>query len=346
MLKAAICGGSGYTGGELIRLLLGHPNIKVSAITSERSAGKSVTDIFPHLTGLTGLRFEPLEPDRISKKADIIFLALPHAASQDAVNHFFQADKHVIDLSADFRLRDPKTYEKWYGIRHKYTDLLKKAVYGLPEIHRRKISRARLVANPGCYPTGAVLGILPLLRAGIIERDSIVVDSKSGTSGAGRKADEMLSFCEVNESFRAYGIANHRHTPEIEQELSIAGGSEIKVNFTPHLLPVNRGILTTIYCRLKKKAETEEMLSLFRKVYGKEPFIRVYGRDRFPDVRTVRGTNYCDIGLRVNSRTNTLIVVTAIDNLIKGASGQALQNMNIMMGFEETVGLNHAAVLP
>ncbi|NOZ26119.1 MAG: N-acetyl-gamma-glutamyl-phosphate reductase [Nitrospirae bacterium] len=347
MLKVAICGGSGYAGSELLRLLSLHREVKITAVTSERSSGSRVVEVFPHLRGLVDLGFEPLVPEVIVGKADLFFLALPHAASQEAVSYFHSAKKHVIDLSADFRLKDPAVYEEWYGVRHEYPSVLKKAVYGLPELHRRKIRRARVVANPGCYPTGALLGLYPALKEGLIDQDSIIIDSKSGTSGAGRKASVPLSFCEVNEAFRAYGIATHRHTPEIEQELSMIRGSRVRVDFTPHLLPVNRGILTTIYCRLKESGlETGRLLECYRDTYRKEPFVRVYGEDVLPDVRNVRGTNFCDIGVRVNRRTGGLIVVTAIDNLLKGASGQAIQNMNIMMGFKETEGLDLFAPLP
>ncbi|HEB75053.1 MAG TPA: N-acetyl-gamma-glutamyl-phosphate reductase [Nitrospirae bacterium] len=347
MLKVAICGGSGYAGSELLRLLSRHREVRITAVTSERSSGSRVVDLFPHLRGLLDLSFEPLDPEILLKKADLFFLALPHAASQDAVNFFFSGGRRVIDLSADFRLRDPDVYEEWYGVRHEYRSVLRRAVYGLPELYRRKIRKARVVANPGCYPTGALLGLYPALKEGLIEPDSIVIDSKSGTSGAGRKAAVPYSFCEVNESFRAYGIATHRHTPEIEQELSVIHGAGVRVDFTPHLLPVNRGILTTIHCRLKNKdLDTARLLELYLDTYRREPFVRIYDGDSLPDVRNVRGTNFCDIGVRVNRRTGALIVVTAIDNLLKGASGQAVQNMNIMMGFKETEGLDLFAPLP
>ncbi|VAX28914.1 N-acetyl-gamma-glutamyl-phosphate reductase [hydrothermal vent metagenome] len=346
MLKVAICGGSGYAGSELLRLLSLHREVRITAVTSERSSGRKVVELFPHLMGSIDLEFEPLRPEILLKKADLFFMALPHAASQEAVNFFYSRKKHVVDLSADFRLKDPAIYEEWYSTGHEYPSVLKKAVYGLPEIYRRNIKKTRLVANPGCYPTGALLGLYPALKEGLIETGSIVIDSKSGTSGAGRKAAIPYSFCEVNESFRAYGIATHRHTPEIEQELSIIHGTQITVNFTPHLLPVNRGILTTIYCRLKGDFSTGHFLERYRDIYRKEPFVRVYDEGNLPDVRNVRGTNFCDIGMKVNQRTGTLVVVTAIDNLLKGASGQAIQNMNIMMGFKETEALNLLAPLP
>jgi N-acetyl-gamma-glutamyl-phosphate reductase len=346
MIKVFICGGSGYTGGELLRILSNHPEVLVAGVTSERSSGKSVKDLFPQLHNYPNLVYEHLNPIENLKKADLFFMALPHGESQRAVNFFFQHGKKVIDLSADYRLRDPGTYEKWYNVRHAFQATLGKAVYGLPEIYRSKIKKAKLIANPGCYPTGAILGLLPALRNALIDVSSIVIDSKSGTSGAGRKADVSVSYCEVNEGFKAYAIGTHRHTPEIEQELSLVSGKEIVVNFTPHLLPVDRGILTTIYAPLIKKMSVHNIVQKYRDAYKKEPFVRVLDYGLFPNIKYVRGSNFCDIGLKVNERTNTMIIVTAIDNLVKGASGQAVHNMNIMMGFDEKAGLDSMALFP
>jgi N-acetyl-gamma-glutamyl-phosphate reductase len=346
MLKIAICGGSGYTGGELLRILSHHPSITITAVTSERSAGKSVTDLFPNLCQHSNLTYEPLRPKSILDKADVFFMALPHGESQEAVDFFFKAGKRVIDLSADYRLRDPKIYKQWYNVEHKFQKTLDKAVYGLPELYRKKISKANLIANPGCYPTGAILGIYPSIKSKLIDINSIIIDSKSGTSGAGRKAEIAFSYCEVNEGFRAYAIATHRHTPEIEQELSVIAGKDIKVNFTPHLAPFDRGILSTIYARLAKQSDIKKILDMYKKVYINEPFIQVLEDGQLPNVKNVRGTNRCDIGIAVNKRTNTLIVVTAIDNLMKGASGVAVQNMNIMMGFDEKTALETAGLFP
>ncbi|MGE5300555.1 MAG: N-acetyl-gamma-glutamyl-phosphate reductase, partial [Acidobacteriota bacterium] len=292
------------------------------------------------------LMYEPLNKEKLLNKADIFFLALPHGASQEAVNFFYRNGKKVIDLSADYRLRNAATYKEWYGLPHDFVSTLRKAVYGLPEIYRSRIKKAALIANPGCYPTSAILGLLPALKAKIVDAGSIVIDSKSGTSGAGRKADVAVSFCEVNEGFKAYNIGTHRHTPEIEQELSSLAGKEIAVNFTPHLLPVDRGILTTIYAKLTKKADTASVLNVYRKRYAGEPFIKVYDEGVLPNIKNVRGTNVCEIGVKVNPRTNTLVVVSAIDNLVKGASGQAVHNMNIMMGFPEQEGLDKIALFP
>jgi N-acetyl-gamma-glutamyl-phosphate reductase len=346
MTKVAICGGSGYTGGELLRILSQHSGVEITSITSERSAGRKLTGLFPHLHKYGDLTFEQLNKEELLNKADVFFLALPHGASQEAVNFFFRNGKKVIDLSADYRLRDPEIYKEWYGLSHEFVSALKKAVYGLPEIYRSRIKKAALIANPGCYPTSAILGLLPAIKAKIVDTASIVIDSKSGTSGAGRKADVAVSFCEVNEGFKAYGIGTHRHTPEIEQELSCLAGREITVNFTPHLLPVDRGILSTIYAKMTKKTDTASVLKIYRKRYDGEPFVKVHDEGVLPNIKNVRGTNICEIGVKVNPRTNTLIVVSAIDNLVKGASGQAVQNMNIMLGLPEQEGLDRTALFP
>jgi N-acetyl-gamma-glutamyl-phosphate reductase len=345
-IRVAICGGSGYTGVELLRILSGHPRVKITAVTSEKSAGKKVSALFPHLLKYRTLVYEPMNKIGLLNKADLFFLALPHGASQDAVQFFFENGKRVIDLSADYRLSDPLAYQEWYGLPHKHLTTLKKAVFGLPEIYRSKIRKAKLVANPGCYPTSAILGLLPAVKSRLVDVSSLVIDSKSGTSGAGRKADLAVSFCEVNEGFKAYGIGTHRHTPEIEQELSSAAGKSIRVNFTPHLLPVDRGILTTVYARLSKKTDTAAILNIYKKLYKDEPFVRVLDEGLFPNIKDVRGTNFCRIGVKVVSRTNTLIIVSAVDNLVKGAAGQAVHNMNIMFGFRETTGLESLGLFP
>jgi len=344
MFSVAICGASGYTGVELLRLLIGHPHVEIKAVTSERSAGKRLDSIFPHLTGLTDLVLEPLEKERLKDRADIFFLCLPHGTSQEVGAYLLENGKKVIDLSADFRLKDPSTYEEWYKTPHRFKEALKKAIYGLPELYRDEIKKASLIANPGCYPTGVILGLYPALKNKLIKEDSIVIDSKSGVSGAGRKAEVNYSFCEINESFRAYGVTTHRHTPEIEQVLSDISGKPINVNFTPHLIPIDRGILSTIYGGLKREIKEDELYSIYRETYRNEPFIRVI--DEVPDLKYVKGTNFCDIALRVNKRTGTLIIITAIDNLMKGASGQAIQNMNIMLGLNETTGLKGVSLFP
>jgi len=346
MIKVAICGGSGYAGAELLRILAAHPHVEVTSVTSEKSPGKRVTDLFPHLSRYKHLIYEVLDRERILPKADLFFMALPHAASQEAVDFFVARGKRVIDLSADYRLKDAKTYEEWYKVPHRFPATLKKAVYGLPELYRKKIAKAHIIANPGCYPTGAVIGLYPAVKKGFIHPDTLVIDSKSGTSGAGRQSDVIFSFCEVNEGFKAYSIGSHRHTPEIEQELSIAAGKEIRVNFTPHLVPLDRGILTTIYAKLVESLEVKEIHDAYASFYRKEPFTEVLPLGKFPNVKNVRGTNLCHVGIAVNKRTSTLVVVTAIDNLVKGASGQAVHNMNIIMGFDEETALSAIALCP
>jgi N-acetyl-gamma-glutamyl-phosphate reductase len=346
MLRVAICGGSGYTGAELFRILSAHPKVKITAVTSEKSAGKSPADLFPQLHRYSGLKFEPLDKTKLLKKADIFFMALPHGASQEAVAYFHKKGKKVVDLSADYRLTDPGVYESWYSTKHTQKSTLKQAVYGLPELYRKQIKKATLVANPGCYPTSAILGLAPLLSKGLVSPEGIIVDSKSGTTGAGRKADVALSFCEVNEGFKAYGLCVHRHTPEIEQELSEASGSGVTINFTPHLLPIDRGIISTIYASHTGKGGLKKIHDTMNGAYEKEPFVRVLDPGVYPNVIHVRGSNECHIGCALNERTGTVIVVSAIDNLVKGASGQAVQNMNLMCGFKETTALTGAALCP
>ena len=346
MVKVFICGGSGYAGGELLRILSNHPGVTVTGVSSERSAGKSVTELFPHLHKYSELIYEPLRKEEILGKADLFFMALPHGESQEAVDFFSRSGKSVVDLSADYRLRDAGIYEKWYNVPHRFQATLKRAVFGLPEIYRSRIKKAKLIANPGCYPTGAILGLMPAVKAGLINTDAIVIDSKSGTSGAGRKADISVAYCEVNEGFRAYSVGTHRHTPEIEQELSVLCGREITVNFVPHLLPVDRGILTSIYAGLKKTVSAADIVRIYQTAYKKEPFVRLLEYGRYPNIKNVRGTNFCEIGLKLNERTNTLIMISSIDNLVKGASGQAVHNMNLMVGFDEKTALDTLAVFP
>ena len=347
-LNVAIVGSSGYTGGELMRILLGHPNVTVSAITSERSAGQPITVLFPHLAGLTKLVCESLDPAVIAKKASFVFLALPHVTAQDAANKFRALGTKVVDLSADYRLADPAVYEQWYEHRHQYPELLKQAVYGLPELRREQIKKASLIANPGCYPTSAILGLAPLIRQGrgIVDLASIIIDAKSGITGAGRSPALAYHYPEANEGLMAYKIGTHRHTPEIEQELSALAGQPVTVSFTPHLIPMNRGILSTIYARLTEDTDTTMLHARYREFYKHEPFVRVLPLGQSPNVRNVRGSNFCDIGVTADPRTGRAVVVSAIDNLVKGAAGQAIQNMNLMMGFEETTGLTSAGLFP
>jgi N-acetyl-gamma-glutamyl-phosphate reductase len=345
-INIAIVGSSGYTGGELYRLLVNHPRAQVTSVTSEKSAGKPLTSIFPHLAGLTNLICEPLDAEAIAKKADFVFLALPHVTSQEAAFRFHQLGKKVVDLSADYRLADPTVYEAWYEHCHQHPELLNSAVYGLPELHREKIRKASLVANPGCYPTSAILAIAPLVKKGIVDLKSVIIDSKSGVSGAGRNPSLVHHYPEVNEGLMAYKIGTHRHTPEIEQELTALAGQSVRVSFTPHLIPMNRGILTTIYATLNAAVDTSQVHALYHEFYRNEPFVRLLAHGEFPNVRNVRGSNFCDIGVYADRRTGRAVVVSAIDNLVKGASGQAIQNMNLMMGFHETDGIKVAGMFP
>lgn len=345
-LRVAIVGSSGYTGGELFRLMVNHDRAVVSAVTSEKSSGKLLTDIFPQLAGLTDLQCEPLDPAAIAKKADFVFLALPHVTAQDAAFRFHQLGIKTVDLSADYRLADAKAYEHWYEHCHQYPELLKNAIYGLPELHREKIRTASLIANPGCYPTSAILGLAPIIQREAVDLNSVVIDSKSGISGAGRAPALAYHFPEANEGLMAYKIGTHRHTPEIEQELGVLAGRKVTVSFTPHLIPMNRGILTTAYATFKESADNKQLHGWYQEFYRNSPFVRVLPSGQFPNVRNVRGSNFCDIGVYADVRTNRAVIVSAIDNLVKGASGQAIQNMNIMMGYEETAGLKAAALFP
>jgi N-acetyl-gamma-glutamyl-phosphate reductase len=346
MLKIAIVGASGYTGLELIRILHLHPEVTVTCLTSEQSAGKRISEVFPTLRGHCDIVLENLEPVRVAEKADLIFTALPHKAAMEVVPTFLELGKKVIDLSADYRLSDPAVYGEWYQ-PHLNPDNLKKAVYGLPELRRERIKGAKLVANPGCYPTSIILALAPLLKSGLIDPSSIIADSASGVTGAGRSAKVDSLYCEVNEGFRAYGVGGtHRHIPEIEQELSLLAGEPLKITFTPHLVPMDRGILSTVYAAPEKAASNEALAALYRKFYAGEPFVRILTNGNLPSTAYVRGSNFCDITPLVDPRTGRIIIVSAIDNLVKGASGQAVQNMNLLCGFSETSGLEGLAIFP
>jgi len=346
MLNVAIVGASGYTGLELIRLLYRHPEVAVTCLTSEQSAGRRISDIFPTLRGRCDLILENLEPVRVAEKADLIFTALPHKAAMEVVPTFLKLGKHVIDLSADYRLSDPAVYGAWYE-PHLNPANLKKAVYGLPELRRAKIKGARLVANPGCYPTSIILGLAPLLKKGLVDTKSIIADSASGVTGAGRSAKVDSLYCEVNEGYKAYGAGGvHRHTPEIEQELSLLAGEQLVITFTPHLVPMDRGILSTIYATPLKATSTEKLVQLYQEYYDGEPFVRVLPSGSLPSTAFVRGSNFCDIAPLVDQRSGRVIIVSAIDNLVKGASGQAVQNMNLVCGFPETMALEGLALFP
>jgi N-acetyl-gamma-glutamyl-phosphate reductase len=343
--RVGIIGATGYTGVELLRLLLHHPEVEVTALTSQKYAGVPIDQVFPSLMKHLQLKCEELAVDQISKKTDFIFTAVPHKTAMETVPLFYRLGKRIVDLSADFRFKDAGVYERWYQ-KHTSADLLPESVYGLPELHRDKIRNAKIVGNPGCYPTGALIGLIPLVEKGMVSLENIVIDSKSGVSGAGRDVVLESLFCEVNEGVKAYKIFEHRHLPEIEQELSEMTQKKVAVTFVPHLIPIDRGILTTIYLILTKKWKTEEVLNAFQEHYQKEPFIRIYSKGKLPNTKDVRGSNYCDIGVKVNEADGRAVIITAIDNLVKGASGEAVQNMNIMLGFPETMGLEALPLSP
>jgi len=343
--KVGIIGATGYTGLELLRFLIHHPQIEITALTSQKYASVEIGQVFPALTNQIQIKCEELSAERISEKADFLFTAVPHKTAMEIVPVFYRKGKRIVDLSADFRLKDANIYEKWYQ-KHTATDLLPESVYGLPELHREEIRTAKIVGNPGCYPTGALIGLIPLVKNGLIAHEGIVVDSKSGVSGAGRDVVLESLFCEVNEGVKAYKIFAHRHTPEIDQELSQVARKEMRVTFVPHLIPMDRGILSTLYVHLKKKMKTDELLNAFHDFYRGEPFVRIYPKGKLPDTKDVRGSNFCDIGVAVNEPDDRAVVVTAIDNLVKGASGEAVQNMNIMLGYPETMGLELLPLVP
>lgn len=335
--KAAILGASGYTGGDLLRFLLIHPSVEVTYLTAEKHAGRHIRDVFPHLAGFCDLTLERLDAGSVPGDIDIVFLALPHGESARVVGELYERDVKIIDLGADFRLSHG-TYKDWYG-EHPHPNLIPEAVYGIPEINRDRIKGAKLVANPGCYPTSAILGLAPLLSEGLIEPGQIIVDSKSGVSGAGRNPSLDTHFCEVNEGVKAYKVGEHRHMPEIEEVLRDYSGQDVRVQFTPHIIPMDRGILSTIYVRLKESMTTAELITLFREHYRNEKFVRISGEKVYPSTGQVRGSNFCDMGMRSDPSSKSAVIVSVIDNLVKGASGVAVQNMNLMMEFNETEGL-------
>ncbi|MBA3005709.1 MAG: N-acetyl-gamma-glutamyl-phosphate reductase [Proteobacteria bacterium] len=346
MLNVAIIGASGYTGVELARILCNHPDVTLTAATSRQYAGQALAQVFPNLRKKTHLICENLSTEELCARADFFFTAVPHKTAMDIVPHLLAAGKKVVDLSADFRLRDVTVYEEWYQ-KHSAADLLTEAVYGLPELYREQIRTSRLIANPGCYPTSIILALAPLLKAGVIDPRSIIADSKSGTSGAGRAAQVGSLFCEVADGFRAYKVGGtHRHTPEIEQEINTFLQEPVRISFTPHLLPISRGILSTIYAHLKPEVQQTDITQLYEKMYSQEPFVRVLPENTFPATQYVRGSNFCDIGFKIDTRTGRIIILSTIDNIVKGAAGQAIQNMNLMCGFAETAGLESAPFFP
>ena len=339
MINVGIIGATGYVGIEILRLLSRHPGVKITSIVSHNFVGQKVSDIYPTLRNVFDMECDELDIESISKKADLFITALPHGVSKEVIPKLIALNKRVIDHSGDFRYKDVEVYEKWYGIKHQMPELLEKSVYGLPELYRDKIKNAQIVANPGCYPTCSILGIAPLLKNNIIDTKNIIIDAASGVTGAGRSTDLPYQFCECTENYKAYKVSNHRHTSEIEQELSFLSIENILVSFTPHLAPMKRGMLATIYGNLKKETSTSELINLYREFYKNEYFIRVLDEGKLPETKFVAGSNFIDISIVVDKRLNRVVVLSCIDNLGKVASAQAVQDLNIMCGYDEKTGL-------
>jgi len=339
MIKASVVGATGYTGIELVKILSRHPRVKISSLTTRSEEPVSLDKLVSSLPKGHGLKLETFSLVNVASNSDVIFLALPHTQAMDLAHDFYKAGKIVIDLSADFRIRQAKLYEVWYGHKHTKKELLGDAVYGLSEAFRDEIRKAKLIANPGCYATSLLLVLKPVLEEKLVELDSIVADSKSGVSGAGKKLSETTHFCSVNENFSAYKVNQHQHTPEVEAILAKFAAKKVNITFVPHLLPIDRGILSTIYMKKKKGVKAKKIYQAFKSAYEKEPFVRIRPEGQFPAVKDVAYTNFCDIGIWASDRSDRVIVISAIDNLLKGASGQAVQNMNIRCGFPEDMGL-------
>lgn len=341
MIKVAILGATGYAGIELVRLLTNHPEVEIKILGSKTFSGQKISEVYQNLEGIIDLECSEIDMDEVAK-CDVAFTALPHGASKTVIPDLLKTGVKVIDLSGDYRYDDVEVYEKWYGAPHSSPELLKESVYGLCELHREKIKSARLIGNPGCYTTCSILGAAPLLKKGWADDKNIIIDAKSGVSGAGRSLTLGTHFCECNESIKAYKVATHRHTSEIEQELSNISGKEIVLSFTPHLIPQKRGILATIYMNLTKECTAEEVQKLYEDYYKDEYFVRVKKLGRLPETKHVVGSNFVDIGVCVDERLNRAIIVSTLDNIVKGAAGQAIQNMNLMFGLDEKTALNQA----
>lgn len=346
MIRVGIIGATGYAGQEIVRLLMGHKEAKIQWYGSRSYIDKRYYEVFQNMFQIVDDTCLDDNMEELANQVDVIFTATPQGLCASLINEGILSKVKVVDLSADFRIKDVKTYELWYGIQHKTPQFIPEAVYGLCEINREEIKKARLVANPGCYPTCSTLSIYPLLKEGMIEPDTIIIDAKSGTSGAGRGAKLDNLYCEVNENIKAYGVATHRHTPEIEEQLGYAAGKEIRINFTPHLVPMNRGILVTAYASLKKQVSYEEVKGAYDTYYANETFVRVLDRDVCPQTKWVEGSNYVDVNFKIDPRTNRIIMMGAMDNLVKGAAGQAVQNMNLMFGLPENEGLMQVPMFP
>lgn len=346
MIKAGIIGSTGYAGQELVRLLLGHPQAQIVWYGSRSYIDQRYDQVYRNMFHLVDAKCLDEDMEALCDQADVIFTATPQGLCASLVNEEILNKTKIVDLSADFRIKDVKVYEKWYGIPHKSPQFIGEAVYGLCEINREEVKTARLVANPGCYTTCSILTMYPLVKEKLVDPHSIIIDAKSGTSGAGRGAKLPNLFCEVNENMKAYGVTTHRHTPEIEEQLGYAAGEEIRINFTPHLVPMNRGILATAYANLMPGVEQSQVQAAYEKYYGKEYFIRLLGAGGCPETRWVEGSNYVDIGYQIDGRTNRIVAMGAIDNLVKGAAGQAVQNMNLLFGLPEQMGLEQVPLFP
>lgn len=341
MINVSVIGATGYAGVELVRLLKSHPYVNLANIVSQSNAGKMLSEIYPNFAGLTSQVCADKSLKEIAEDSDVVFVSLPHGVSSETVYELaLNKNCKIIDLSGDFRYKDVTVYEKWYKTKHPHPELLESSVYGLPELHREKIASADIVANPGCYTTCSILALAPLFQNQAINANSVLIDAKSGVTGAGRAVSQNLHYCEVNENIKAYGLATHRHTSEIEQELSTIANEKIALSFTPHLIPINRGILCTIYANLNDGITTSEISDIYMKKYCEEPFVHIFENGLLPEVKYVNGSNRCQIGFSIDTRLNRIIIVSAIDNLIKGAGGQAIQNMNIMFNLAETAGLD------
>ena len=341
MVNVGVIGATGYVGIEIVRLLQGHPGINITSVVSQSFVGQKISDVYPNLKNIFDMECEGLDIDKITENADILITALPHGISKEVIPKLVAKGKRVIDHSGDFRYKSVEVYEKWYGIKHEMSHLLDLAVYGLPELYRDKIRDAQIVGNPGCYPTCSILGIAPLLANSLVETKNIIIDAASGVSGAGRSTELAYQFCECTENFKAYKVSNHRHTSEIEQELSVLAGEEIMLSFTPHLAPMKRGMLCTAYANLNDEKSSSEIIELYKEYYKKERFVRVLENGRLPETKNVAGSNYIDIGLAVDKRLNRVVVLSALDNLGKGAASQAVQDLNIMCGYAEETGLTN-----
>ncbi len=346
MVKAGIIGSTGYAGQELVRILLQHPDVEIVWYGSRSYIDKKYSSIFGNMFQITDSTCMGEDMEELAGQADVIFTATPQGLCSSLVSEEVLSRTKIIDLSADFRIKDVAKYEEWYGIKHQSPGFIKEAVYGLCEVNREEIKNARLIANPGCFPTCTVLSIYPLAKEGLIDMDTVIVDAKSGASGAGRGAKTADLYCEVNESIKPYGVAVHRHTPEIEDQLSYAAGKDVIINFTPHLVPMNRGILATSYAKLSGKLSYSEVKAVYDKYYSSEYFVRVLDENVFPETRWTEGSNFVDVNFKIDGRTGRIIMMGAIDNVVKGAAGQAVQNMNIMFGFEENTGLKAIPIFP